>query len=263
MFPAAVDDATSVTAWFLRHANEYNVDSTRVAIVGDSAGGNLAAAVAQRLTFHEEYRDAPKLKFQGLLYPVLQAFDFNLPSYQQSGNLSTLILRKQMMVEFWSMYMVGDHSLVGHFMKNNHTSATAKMSSLHSDIMSHSHIPPRFKYKPYVPTSESNFGDDTVYSEIESTLLNPDLAPLMRLNLTGLPQAYVLTAQHDLLRDEGVVYAQRLEGAGVQVTWKHYVNGVHGIFSMFAEPGLSIEAGRECMKDFIGYAKKELFDETV
>ena len=87
--------------------------------------------------------------------------------------------------------------------------------------------------------------------------MNPDFAPLVRERLSGLPPAYVVTVQHDLLRDEGVLYAQRLVKAGVDVKWHHYEHGIHGIFSMFAVPGINIEAGRECMQDFLRYAREQ------
>ncbi|XP_072034214.1 neutral cholesterol ester hydrolase 1-like [Amphiura filiformis] len=258
LFPAAIDDSTKAAVWFLQHAAEYNVDPTRIAVVGDSCGGNLAAAVTQRLTFQPKYKHLQKLKFHGLIYPVLQSFDFNLPSYQQSGDKSTLIVRKEMMMEFWSVYMFGDHRLVKHFQTNNHTTAEAKTDSFASKVISHDNLPRQYLYDPYTPPGASRIGNEEVYNQIKETLFDPDFAPLMRENLTGLPPAYVLTAQHDLLRDEDILYTQRLQKAGVDVTWNHYQHGVHGIFSMFAVPGVNIAAGRECMRDFIKYAREKL-----
>jgi acetyl esterase len=66
-FPAAVDDAWAATEWVATHADELGVDATRLAVAGDSAGGNLAAAVALA------WRDAGEpiaLKFQLLIYPA-------------------------------------------------------------------------------------------------------------------------------------------------------------------------------------------------
>jgi len=66
-FPAAADDAYAATAWVAQHAQELGADASRVAIGGDSAGGNLTAAVA--LMARE--RAGPPLSFQVLIYPVL------------------------------------------------------------------------------------------------------------------------------------------------------------------------------------------------
>lgn len=66
-FPAALDDCTSALRWVHEHADELGVDPTRVAVGGDSAGGGLAATVAQRA--HDE-GDLP-VCFQALVYPML------------------------------------------------------------------------------------------------------------------------------------------------------------------------------------------------
>ena len=65
-FPAAADDAWTATTWVVQHAAELGVDATRLAVGGDSAGGNLAAVVALQA------RDAggPKIALQVLTYPV-------------------------------------------------------------------------------------------------------------------------------------------------------------------------------------------------
>jgi len=68
-FPAALDDAYAVTRWVADHAKEIGGDATRIAVGGDSAGGNLAAVVA--LIAHD--RRAPVLVYQVLLYPNTDA----------------------------------------------------------------------------------------------------------------------------------------------------------------------------------------------
>lgn len=68
-FPAAVEDAYCVTAWAAAHGDTAGIDTTRIGIGGDSAGGNLAAAVALRAR-DEDY---PLLKCQCLIYPMLDA----------------------------------------------------------------------------------------------------------------------------------------------------------------------------------------------
>ncbi len=67
-FPAAVEDAFAAVAWIEKHAAELGVDANRLAVGGDSAGGNLAAVVAHMA------RDAgaPKLAYQLLLFPVTE-----------------------------------------------------------------------------------------------------------------------------------------------------------------------------------------------
>lgn len=78
-FPAAADDAVAATKWALDHADELGGDPGRVAVGGDSAGGNLAAVVTQALRGH-----TPALAAQLLLYPVTD-FSTDRPSVAENG----------------------------------------------------------------------------------------------------------------------------------------------------------------------------------
>jgi acetyl esterase len=73
-FPAAVDDAYGALSWAAEHAAEIGGDPSRIAVAGDSAGGNLAAVLCQ-LT---RERRGPAIAFQALLYPVVD-FDLATP----------------------------------------------------------------------------------------------------------------------------------------------------------------------------------------
>jgi len=84
-FPAAVDDAFAALRWVGEHAAELGGDPTRIAVAGDSAGGNLSAVVAQLA------RDAggPDLKFQLLFYPAT-TMDTALPSMAENADAPVL-----------------------------------------------------------------------------------------------------------------------------------------------------------------------------
>jgi acetyl esterase len=66
-FPAAVDDAYAAVAWASEHARDLDGDAAKMAVTGDSAGGNLAAVVCQLA----KARQGPAIAFQALLYPTL------------------------------------------------------------------------------------------------------------------------------------------------------------------------------------------------
>ncbi|MGK7928361.1 MAG: alpha/beta hydrolase [Spirulina sp.] len=80
-FPTAVEDAYAATIWASQHGLELGGDPERIAVGGDSAGGNLAAAIA----LMARDRGRPDLKSQLLLYPVTN-YAFNTPSYDQFNN---------------------------------------------------------------------------------------------------------------------------------------------------------------------------------
>lgn len=97
-FPAAADDAYASVQWLAQHGAELGVDTRRIAIGGDSAGGNLAAVVA--LMAKERGEFAPC--FQLLLYPVTNhAFDTD--SYRDNGD--GYLLTRDSMAWFWQHYL--------------------------------------------------------------------------------------------------------------------------------------------------------------
>jgi acetyl esterase len=70
------------------------------------------------------------------------------------------------------------------------------------------------------------------YAPDPEARLHPDASPLRSANLSGLPPAVILTAEHDVLRDEGELYATRLLKAGVPVRHRRFDGQMHGFFTM-------------------------------
>ena len=70
------------------------------------------------------------------------------------------------------------------------------------------------------------------YAPDPESRLHPDAAPLRSANFAGLPPAVILTAEHDVLRDEGELYATRLLKAGVPVRHQRFAGQMHGFFTM-------------------------------
>jgi acetyl esterase len=100
-FPAAPEDAYAVTRWLADNGAEIGVDPQRIAVAGDSAGGNLAAVVA----LMARDRGGPALAFQLLVYPVAD-FGFDTDSYRE--NADGFLLTEKMMRAFWKYYLADE-----------------------------------------------------------------------------------------------------------------------------------------------------------
>jgi acetyl esterase len=93
-FPGPVDDGSAVLRWTADHSAELGVDGSRLAVGGDSAGGQIAAAVA--------FRERQRVRFQLLIYPVTDA-SFETPSYREFA--SGFGLTRGNMIWFWECYL--------------------------------------------------------------------------------------------------------------------------------------------------------------
>jgi len=97
-FPGPADDCYDAAVWAAQNAASINGDASRIAVGGDSAGGNLAAAIS----LMARDRGNPPLAFQLLVYPVT-ARDFSTNSYQQ--NADGYLLSKDSMQWYWDHYL--------------------------------------------------------------------------------------------------------------------------------------------------------------
>ncbi len=101
-FPASLDDCYTATRWVFDHASELKVDPARIAVGGDSAGGNLAACVCHKA----KNEDGPQIIHQLLVYPVT---DTAMDTQSYIDNADGYMLTRDSMIWFWNHY-VGDKS---------------------------------------------------------------------------------------------------------------------------------------------------------
>jgi dienelactone hydrolase len=164
-FDDAYDDALAVVRWVFAHARDLGVDDTRICVGGDSAGGNVAAVVAQE---HRTGAGTPPLAVQLLVYPAVSAESEPARARNaEGGPLDTTAVR------WFETHVAGAVD----------------------------------------PASQRYW-------------------PLLTQNLSGLPPAVVVTAGYDPLRDEAIVYLDRLREAGTRAEHLHYGDDVHGFFAM-------------------------------
>ncbi|XP_053166392.1 neutral cholesterol ester hydrolase 1 isoform X2 [Hemicordylus capensis] len=254
-FPVQFEDVLRATKHFMRPEvlAQYSVDPSRVAISGDSAGGNLAAAVCQEIS--QEENVTTRFKLQALIYPVLQPFDFNTPSYQQ--NEVTPVLPRFVMVKFWIDYFNGNYDFAQSMVVNNHTSLDVSQASSFRELVDWTFLlPSRFRksYKPVIPT----LGKAEIVQEIPA-LLDVRAAPLLAEKgvLHLQPKTYILTCEIDVLRDDGLMYAKRLEKAGVEVTVDHFEDCFHGCMIFTIWP-TSFSAGLRTRDSYIKWLDENL-----
>ena len=106
-FPAPLDDCYRATEWVVANADRLRIDASRIAVAGDSAGGNLGAAVS--LKARDE--NGPAIHFQALIYPVT-ATAMDTPSYV--SNAEGYLLTRDTMEWFFSHYIGHDPALEQH-----------------------------------------------------------------------------------------------------------------------------------------------------
>ncbi|XP_043926474.1 arylacetamide deacetylase-like [Protopterus annectens] len=230
-FPAQFEDAYAVAKYFLQDQilHQYSVDPNRIGVSGDSAGGNLATAVAQEIQADKEV--TIHLKVQVLIYPALQALDFNTPSYQQ--NRRQIMLTKDLAVRYWSEYFATDKDLVRAMSSNLHVP-----SSFHEmfTFLNWSILLPEIFKKNYI-YAQPKSGNPAFIKKYPG-LLDSRAAPLLANDekLRGLPKAYIITCEYDVVQNDGIMYATRLKAAGVQVTHVNYEDGFHGLITFNSWP---------------------------
>ena len=228
---------------------------SRDRVVGVSAGANLAAAVSLKLSRRADEASSPaalRPELQVLIVPCLQAVDFNTPSYQE--NEFDSFMPKYIMTSMWLWYARGPdgHLLLDNVYTNEHTSAAAKQSVV-SKYIDHALLGQHNIASSYVP-NDVNFGNETLWRELQATFSDPYFAPLMAPDLAGVPETYIATAQHDVLRDDGILFAKRLRAAGVDVKHAHYDKAFHGTWVLPEQ----LQTAKKMLNDVIDYLAVKL-----
>ena len=162
-YPTALEECYMAAQWVARCGQEHGLDAGRLAVAGDSVGGNMATVI----TLLSRERGRPDIRLQLLFYPVTDAA-FDTASYHQFAE--GYHLRRDAMMWFWEQY-------TRHPGERNEITASPLRASVEQ--------------------------------------------------LQGLPAALIITAEADVLRDEGEAYANKLREAGVRVTAVRFQGTIH------------------------------------
>ncbi len=190
-YPDALTQICEALNLLDENADYYNIDNKRIAIAGDSAGANMAAAAAIKA----KVSDGPKICFQALLYPVTDA-DMDTDSYKQFKDGPWLT--KKAMEYFFDSYLSN------------------------KDERKNIYVSP-------------------LKAEIE--------------DLKGLPPALIITAENDVLRDEGEEYARKLIDAGIDTACVRINNTIHDFMLLNAlRESKAAKAGYKLLCKFLKHA---------
>jgi acetyl esterase len=171
-YPAGVNDCYFTLQWVSKNLGFISSDHAKISVIGDSAGGNLAAVMA----LMSRDKNGPAITCQILLYPATNFSDTLYASRKYFSGMEG------------PYYLINERFL-------------------------------RKVKKEYLANGANE--DDPYISPMHATLTS------------NLPPALVITAQCDPLRDEGRLYAEKLEKAGVNVEYKEYRGMIHGFLSFY------------------------------
>lgn len=196
-----------------------------------------------------------KFKLQVLIYPVLQLLDFNTASYQQNWGIP--ILYRDLMARYWLEYLGADGSLLDTILLNNHTALDDSQANPHRSKVNWTSMIPEHMRKHYRAIFPQT-GSPSVLQDVPA-MLDPRAAPLLAEQevLKTVPPAYIMTCEHDVLRDDGMMYIRRLELAGVSVMHRHYDDCFHGCVS-FAFWPLYFSVGIRAIDDYVAWLDTHL-----
>jgi len=210
-FPSGLEDCLSVSKELFTNGMTYGINSNRIIISGDSAGGNLALVVSHLLI-----NDGYKPYLISLLYPALQYFDFTLPSYRLYLKENILgVLNEKNFLLMLSLLTGNDISISKDILFNSHVSIEDKQQF-------YSFINPN-KYLHQLNETKQ---------EIKNLkyLLSPLMSPLLVSDqqLIQLPPILLFTTEYDIVRDEGYIFASRLKSLNKTIYHHHFSNAFHG-----------------------------------
>lgn len=171
-YPAPLDDVDRALQWVRCVAEEHGGDPARIAVVGASSGGNLAAALVLRA----RDRATSEIALQVLVYPALDSRMAG-ESHRPEVNGRHYFISAEHMRWYWDQYRGAGHNLDS----------------------------------------------------------DPHFSPLVVDDLSGLPPAIIVTAEFDLLRDDGARYHDRLVSSSVPSRRLHYPDQIHGFMALFDE----------------------------
>ena len=150
-------------------------------------------------------------------------------------------------------------------LNNQHTSAELKCSVFADYIDQNKWMNKQYirsdGLKSYSLEQKKNYGRSDMPKSFNEKLVNPYIAPLMADEemLIGLPRAYVMTAGYDIIRDDGIMYAERLKKANVPVHLNNHATASHITLFSSTDTFLSLTLAKQMMQDIVNLLQLHLW----
>lgn len=239
-----------MSQYIVQHARELNVCKDFIVLAGDGAGANLAAAVAN------EMRSV--IRLQVLINPALQMVNFATPSYRDFSEGFQLpgITCPDKEISNWMRYGNISPHLKPAMENNLHVSLQVyEYLSAFDGSRRRLTLPLNITQRPTLYNKAEN---DSSTLHFNGLILDPRFNPMFHPDLRQVADAYIITSQYDVLRDEAAIYTQRLQESGVKVKLQHYWHGFHGFF-LFAGGGwIELKESQKAMDHLVQFLNSEL-----
>lgn len=274
MYPAAIEDCWNVVQFYIENSQLFNTDLNRTIIGGDSAGANLTSVITQRIAENESISFRPK--FVIYITPFFQLFNLELPSirrYFPCGIISYFSFYTGKLIYWYLGETNLNREMNEVFINNLHTLAVEdeNLREKYKKLISIDLIPEVYK------KNRDYYGDEMfIYPSRHEEprllknnlkikkkinfLFNKDISPAL-VDQTLLqkmpPKAYFIIYECDQVKDDGLIFAKRLELAGIDVKIAFYEDCYHGQ-TQFVDPVNGFESSRVVLNDMIKYIRKNI-----
>uniref|UniRef100_A0A0K0FZ43 Abhydrolase_3 domain-containing protein n=1 Tax=Strongyloides venezuelensis TaxID=75913 RepID=A0A0K0FZ43_STRVS len=193
-FPYAIEECWNVIEGIASKNNEILKDilTDKVIVMGDSAGGNMTAVITQKASKHEKYKNF--INGHVLIYPYLGSWDFNSESFSNYNKYPLFsILSPKLLAEFILIYL-------GETANNENVKMILESDSI-----------------------TGNFGSN---NNLKNVAQNIEISPILADEniLKNLPKSFTIIANYDILKDQGIIYHEKMKNSRMNYNSKDESN---------------------------------------
>ncbi|CEF63320.1 Alpha/beta hydrolase fold-3 domain-containing protein [Strongyloides ratti] len=237
-YPVAVNECWDVCDAVLNKSalSKYNINPDKITIMGDSAGGSMAAVVCQRAIKSGNR----KFYSQILIYPCTNMIDYQTHSqleFYHKGLSGDKFLTPVTMARYGLMYLgvAPTKEKILLMNENRHICEEFFKNEEFRKCYNFEYLPDEYKlYTRLESKSEITSDFLQMKKDVFQHLLDPDFSPLFSSPeiFQQMPRSFVLTANDDILRDDGLMYGTKINHHGGNCLLRNYIDARHGCMNL-------------------------------